>query len=162
MMAVKRKQKAAKRRDPTMKLNNDHCLLHSKPGYEDSDTSCILRGFHPDGKPIEHPSTEEEAELIQDAVASNQNMTDVLSLSETQLQKLPSVAIKMSYSKGDFVFAEGTPGDAFYVVQSGTFQIMGSSAKVTMQVGSQKLRSGDSFGELALLYDSPRATSVKC
>eukprot|EP01054_Gregarina_sp_Poly1_P005058 Gregarina_sp_Poly_1__5057@NODE_267_length_10370_cov_226_463457_g233_i0_p4_GENE_NODE_267_length_10370_cov_226_463457_g233_i0NODE_267_length_10370_cov_226_463457_g233_i0_p4_ORF_typecomplete_len311_score38_53cNMP_binding/PF00027_29/4_3e22cNMP_binding/PF00027_29/9_9e19Cupin_2/PF07883_11/1_4e02Cupin_2/PF07883_11/0_92_NODE_267_length_10370_cov_226_463457_g233_i012992231 len=55
---------------------------------------------------------------------------------------------------------QGAEGDNFYIVASGTFDILvardgNSPAKVN------EAKAGDSFGELALLYNSPRAATVK-
>ena len=54
---------------------------------------------------------------------------------------------------------QGEDGDHFYLVDSGKFEVY------LKQSGEKALRSydpGDSFGELALLYNSARAATVKC
>ena len=55
---------------------------------------------------------------------------------------------------GEAIIREGEPGDRFYVVVSG---------RVEVSVGGRVLRElggGDSFGEIALLRDSPRTASI--
>lgn len=60
-----------------------------------------------------------------------------------------------------FVIRQGEPGDHFYVVQTGTLDIFvrgknGEQAKVGTTLGP-----GSCFGELALMYNTPRAASIK-
>ncbi|RYG65380.1 cyclic nucleotide-binding domain-containing protein [archaeon] len=60
-----------------------------------------------------------------------------------------------------FVIKQGENGDHFYVVQSGTLDIYvrGKDGEQT-KVGNS-LGPGSSFGELALMYNTPRAASIK-
>lgn len=52
--------------------------------------------------------------------------------------------------KGDFAIKQGDSGDLFYVIQSGELEVIVN----TVVVGS--LKSGDHFGELALIYDGTK------
>jgi cGMP-dependent protein kinase 1 len=52
------------------------------------------------------------------------------------------------------VFEQGAPGSTFFVVASGKLDVMVNGKRVNV------LGAGDSFGELALLHDSPRSASV--
>jgi cAMP-dependent protein kinase regulator len=58
------------------------------------------------------------------------------------------------FQAGAVVIKQGEPGDYFYVVEAGnfTYSIDGQ------QVGAA--HPGSSFGELALMYNSPRAATV--
>jgi len=61
---------------------------------------------------------------------------------------------------GDVVLKQGDPGDNLYVVHSGVYE-----AHVTDAVGAGSTKVGDIgkgqlFGELALLYNSPRAATI--
>ena len=60
-----------------------------------------------------------------------------------------------------FVIRQGEPGEHFYIVQSGTLEIFvkNKSGEET-RVGST-LGPGSFFGELALMYNTPRAASIK-
>lgn len=64
-----------------------------------------------------------------------------------------SVAIRA----GDVVFREGDPGDAFYLVRSGLFEVVTGSEHTRIRL----LRSGAAFGELALLAGKPRTATVR-
>ena len=61
-------------------------------------------------------------------------------------------------AEGVDVIVQGDPGDNFYVVYDGEYEAYskdGSEALV-------QYKAGEGFGELALLYNSPRAVSVRC
>jgi cAMP-dependent protein kinase regulator len=55
----------------------------------------------------------------------------------------------------EVVIQQGAEGDNFYVVDEGLFDIFVKDKKV-VEVGP-----GGSFGELALMYNTPRAATVK-
>eukprot|EP00164_Ancoracysta_twista_P001141 GFYU01001496.1.p1 GENE.GFYU01001496.1~~GFYU01001496.1.p1 ORF type:complete len:331 (-),score=84.84 GFYU01001496.1:363-1355(-) len=63
------------------------------------------------------------------------------------------------YSAGETIITQGEDGDNFYIIDTGEADFF-----VDIQ-GEQKLVDhrgpGDSFGELALMYNSPRAATVK-
>ena len=62
----------------------------------------------------------------------------------------------VSYSKGDVVIEQGKmPADFFYVRESGDVRVI----KDGEDLGIFKEQS---FGELALLYDAPRAATIEC
>ena len=61
---------------------------------------------------------------------------------------------------GSFVIRQGESGDLFYVVESGALDIFVKTAAGESKVGTQ-LGPGHSFGELALMYNTPRAASIK-
>lgn len=50
-------------------------------------------------------------------------------------------------SPEDCVIKQGDTGDQFYVIQTGTLEVIVNSAVVGF------LHAGDHFGELALIYD---------
>jgi cGMP-dependent protein kinase len=58
------------------------------------------------------------------------------------------------FPKGKYIIREGEPGDKFYILADGTASVMRKDRLVT------KLRSGDHFGETALLNNAPRTASV--
>lgn len=62
------------------------------------------------------------------------------------------------FQKGDIIFSEFEPGDAFYLIQSGRVQlvkIIGDIEK-TLDI----LQPSEMFGEMAILEDSPRSATA--
>jgi len=55
---------------------------------------------------------------------------------------------------GDVIIKQGDEGDNFYIIDEGTVDIFVSNTKVV------SLGEGGSFGELALIYGTPRAATV--
>lgn len=62
---------------------------------------------------------------------------------------------------GVFVIKQGESGDHFYVVQTGHLEIFVKGKDGVDQKVGNTLGPGQSFGELALMYNTPRAASIK-
>ena len=60
---------------------------------------------------------------------------------------------------GDIVIKEGEPGDDLYVVESG--KLACSKVIKGEEQHLKNYEAGDVFGELALLYNAPRAATIK-
>ena len=56
---------------------------------------------------------------------------------------------------GDEVFRQGDHGDRFYVIDEGEAEVIGNGRLI------RGLRSGDGFGEIALLHDTVRTATVR-
>jgi cAMP-dependent protein kinase regulator len=76
-------------------------------------------------------------------------------LSDDERGKLIDAFQKHNAEKGDVIIKQGDVGDYFYIVQSGTVTFFADKKNV----GS--CGTGAGFGELALLYDGPRAATCK-
>ena len=59
------------------------------------------------------------------------------------------------FAAGDEVFHQGDPGDRFYVIEDGEAEVIGDGHLI------RTMRSGDGFGEIALLHDTARTTTVR-
>ena len=70
--------------------------------------------------------------------------------------KMEKTIKERSFSKGEIIFKEGDPGDAFYIIKSGAIEILKGDQSKNTQVRLAIRGEGDFFGEMSLLEDSPR------
>lgn len=80
-------------------------------------------------------------------------------LGPSELETLGRALRPRRYARGDVVFQQGDPGDAFYVIESGEVKVVlpsedGREAILTI------LGPGHFFGELSLLDGEPRSADV--
>ena len=76
-------------------------------------------------------------------------------LSEEDLIQIVECMSPLSVLLGDVIITEGEAGDLFYCLEKGTV------SACVLNIGEvMKYETGGCFGELALLYNCPRAASV--
>lgn len=63
--------------------------------------------------------------------------------------------------KGDTIIKQGESGTSFYLIEAGSCEVWLKRQEGQDPQMVHHYSSGDSFGELALLYDAPRAATVK-
>lgn len=78
---------------------------------------------------------------------------------EEQERLAEKVTVK-SLARGETLFRAGDPGDAFYVIVSGFARVLEINA-AGQDVPVNTLSKGDTFGEIALLKDSPRTATIR-
>ncbi|KAJ9643573.1 hypothetical protein H2201_007946 [Coniosporium apollinis] len=119
---------------------------------------------HKDWSPPYHPKTPEQSQRLRAAVAHNflfSHLDD-----ENLKQVLGALAEKPIPAKGIKVITQGDQGDYFYVIENGSFDIYVNPSGA-LQPGPDGMGNkvgtvgpGGSFGELALMYNAPRAATV--
>ena len=62
---------------------------------------------------------------------------------------------------GEFVIKEGEDGDCLYIIESGKYKCTKVFKGNTEPTFLKTYEPGDSFGELALLYNAPRAATIQ-
>lgn len=97
-----------------------------------------------------YPKTKEEEQFLDYALQKNFIFA---ALEDDELQKLIGSMQREVVSAGTEVIVQGTVGDFFYVLESGKIVFL----KDSEEIGT--CDAGGSFGELALLYETPRAAS---
>lgn len=67
---------------------------------------------------------------------------------------------EMRYNPGDQVIVEGDQGDCMYVLESGSLSCTKVFPGNTEPTFLKNYTPGEGFGELALLYNAPRAATI--
>lgn len=65
------------------------------------------------------------------------------------------------FNAGDFVIRQGEDGEVLYVVDNGQLDCFKVFKKGDAEKYLKTYQPGESFGELALLYNAPRAATIK-
>ena len=104
--------------------------------------------------------TAQQESRIRTAISANllfKNLDD-----EQTRDVLDSMTEKRIPKEGVVVIQQGDVGDFFYVVEEGGFDFWISKTPNTQGLGERVggVGAGGSFGELALMYNAPRAASV--
>uniref|UniRef100_A0A674D644 cAMP-dependent protein kinase type II regulatory subunit n=1 Tax=Salmo trutta TaxID=8032 RepID=A0A674D644_SALTR len=123
--------------------------------------SMCAEAFNPDDEEedkeprITHPKTDEQRHRLQEACK------DILlfkNLDPEQMSQVLDAMFEMPVEAGEHIIDQDDDGDNFYVIERGTFDILMKSDKVERVVGSYDNQG--SFGELALMYNTPRAATI--
>ncbi len=80
-------------------------------------------------------------------------------LSEEQILKVTALTKEVQFKSGEFLMKEGEVGQTFYVIHSGSVEIIKKGKKEEIRLNV--LSKGDTVGELALLGGKTRAASVR-
>jgi len=75
-------------------------------------------------------------------------------LEPQELDRVAPRLVTHRFAAGATVFSEGDPGDGYYIVRDGEAEVAAGGAAL------RRLRRGDGFGELALLFGVPRTATV--
>ncbi|TPX13275.1 uncharacterized protein E0L32_006248 [Thyridium curvatum] len=115
-------------------------------------------------KPPVHPKNPEQLERLKKAIEGNFLFSHLDE--EQSAQILGALVEKPIPAKDIKVISQGDAGDFFYVVEKGSFDVYVSSSGA-LQPGPEgmgqkvgTIEAGGSFGELALMYNAPRAATV--
>ncbi|KAF9177277.1 hypothetical protein BGZ49_005718, partial [Haplosporangium sp. Z 27] len=100
--------------------------------------------------------TPEQRKRIELSIASNFLFKN---LDEDQHEDVVNAMAEKRFLRGETVIEQGAVGDYFYVVETGTLDVFvaknGNPSEKVFEYGP-----GGSFGELALMYNGPRAATV--
>ena len=82
-----------------------------------------------------------------------------MNLEENNLKEVIDAMDSQKVSTQEFIIKEGEPGEVLYIVETGEMtcsKIINGQSKILKKYGE-----GDVFGELALLYNAPRAATIQ-
>uniref|UniRef100_A0A2K5EUL0 cAMP-dependent protein kinase type II-alpha regulatory subunit n=1 Tax=Aotus nancymaae TaxID=37293 RepID=A0A2K5EUL0_AOTNA len=102
-----------------------------------------------------HPKTDEQRCRLQEACK------DILlfkNLDQEQLSQVLDAMFERIVKADEHVIDQGDDGDNFYVIERGTYDILVTKDNQTRSVGQYD--NHGSFGELALMYNTPRAATI--
>ncbi|XP_067291813.1 cAMP-dependent protein kinase type II-beta regulatory subunit [Pseudorasbora parva] len=104
---------------------------------------------------VTHPKTDEQRQRLQEACK------DILlfkNLDQEQMSQVLDAMFEKVVVTGEHIIDQDDDGDNFYVIERGMFDIVLKVDGTTQTVGSYDNRG--SFGELALMYNTPRAATI--
>src|SRR5438132_104073 len=81
-------------------------------------------------------------------------------LPRTDLERIARLVKGRKVEAAELIFKEGDAGDKFYIVFSGSVEIIKERARGDTERLAVK-RGGEAFGEMSLLSDAPRSASVR-
>ncbi|CAG7836926.1 unnamed protein product [Allacma fusca] len=111
-----------------------------------------------DKPPVVHPKSDSQRARLAEAV---KHILLFRSLDGDQMQEVIDAMFERKVNKGEYVIKQGEDGDNFYVIQSGKYKVF---VKVDTEPQAKAVGGYDgsgSFGELALMYNMPRAATVQ-
>ncbi|XP_048825609.1 cAMP-dependent protein kinase type II-beta regulatory subunit-like isoform X2 [Brienomyrus brachyistius] len=123
--------------------------------------SVCAEAFNPDDDEedkeprITYPKTDEQRQRLQEACR------DILlfkNLDPEQMSQVLDAMFEKPVEIGEHVIEQDDDGDNFYVIERGMFDIYVKTDGSERLVGSYNSRG--SFGELALMYNTPRAATI--
>ncbi|KAL4439096.1 hypothetical protein ABPG74_008871 [Tetrahymena malaccensis] len=82
-------------------------------------------------------------------------------LDEKEREIVVNAMTEVKFSPGDWIIKQGEDGDNLYVVDQGELDCYKKFSKDAEDTYLKTYMPGEAFGELALLYNAPRAASIK-
>jgi len=82
-------------------------------------------------------------------------------LEEAELNTVLDSMFEVKPSAAEIIIQQGDEGDNFYVIDSGTVEVLISKEGGGDPEKVSEITDGGSFGELALIYGTPRAATIK-
>lgn len=131
------------------------------PSRQNRRVSVCAEAYNPDEEEedteprVVYPKTDEQRSRLQEACK------DILlfrNLDQEQLSEILDAMFEKVVKVDEHVIDQGDDGDNFYVIERGTYDILVTSDDLTRSVGQYDNRG--SFGELALMYNTPRAATI--
>uniref|UniRef100_A0A671YPN0 cAMP-dependent protein kinase type II regulatory subunit n=1 Tax=Sparus aurata TaxID=8175 RepID=A0A671YPN0_SPAAU len=151
----------------TNKVNKDEeeeeeDTIKSTTGKYNRRVSVCAEAYDPDDDEdddveprVVYPKTDEQRRRLQDACR------DILlfkTLEQEQFSEVLDGMFEVLVKPQEHIIDQGDDGDNFYVIEKGVYDILVEKDRANVCVG--KYDNKGSFGELALMYNTPRAATI--
>ena len=123
-----------------------------KAAVVDSRLPNLVYSEVPNASTQDTPKTEQEIRLIINSLKKHFIFSN---LKSEYTSIIVNHMIHYFLNTSEIVFEQNQPGNNFYVVSSGKLEVIINDKQVSHLV------PGDSFGEMALIHDTPRTATVK-
>jgi len=134
------------------------------PTYKSSSNrrkSVFAEAYNPedddgDDTKVVNPKTDEQRSRVQDMALK---CFMFRTLDDSQLADVIDAMFEQKVEAGEYLIKQGDDGDYFYIIETGRYSAIintDEGPKTVMEYNNE-----GNFGELALLYNMPRAASVK-
>jgi len=104
------------------------------------------------------PKTDEQKKRIQNRVIQSFLFN---SLEEKDLNTVIDAMDEKRFKAGEYIIKQGENGDVLYLIEEGLLDCYKTFKKEEGDKYLKTYNPGEAFGELALLYNAPRAASIK-
>ncbi|XP_077273879.1 cAMP-dependent protein kinase type II regulatory subunit isoform X1 [Temnothorax americanus] len=111
-----------------------------------------------DGFKMVHPKSDEQRQRLSESV---KNILLFRALDEEQMADVLDAMFEKTIQPGEFIIRQGDDGDNFYVIERGKFEVYVKDPTTNTDNHIHTYDNRGAFGELALLYNMPRAATVK-
>ncbi|KAG5317537.1 KAPR2 kinase, partial [Pseudoatta argentina] len=105
-----------------------------------------------------HPKSDEQRQRLSESV---KNILLFRALDEEQMADVLDAMFEKIVQPGEFIIRQGDDGDNFYVIERGKFEVYVKDLATAIKNHIHTYDNRGAFGELALLYNMPRAASIK-
>ncbi|XP_076176073.1 cAMP-dependent protein kinase type II regulatory subunit isoform X2 [Ptiloglossa arizonensis] len=105
-----------------------------------------------------HPKSDEQRQRLSDSV---KNIFLFRALDEEQMADVLDAMFEKTVQPGEFIIRQGDDGDNFYVIERGKFEVYVKDPQTGVESMIHIYDNRGAFGELALLYNMPRAATIK-
>lgn len=111
-----------------------------------------------EGERIIHAKSDDQRQRLSESVKT---IFLFRSLDQDQISEVLDAMFERVVTEGEFVIKQGDDGDNFYVIESGVYNIFVKTDSEAEPALVGKYDNSGSFGELALMYNLPRAATIQ-